>query len=198
MDDQLSRVGPRLRAARLGQGLTLEGLAERAGLSASTLSRLEAGKRQATLELLLPLTRQLGMSLDELVHPSTPDPRVRRPSFRRAGVVVEPLAPEGSSVHVYKMTHLPTREVPRPGVHPGFEWLYVLSGELRLQLGERDMTLGAGEAAEFDTLTPHAVTAAGTKPAVILSIFSRDGARFHTHEIGEEPDPDAEPLRSHA
>jgi len=76
--------------------------------------------------------------------------------------------------------------------------LYVLSGELRLQLGERDMTLGAGEAAEFDTLTPHAVTASGSKPAVILSIFSRDGARFHTHEIGEEPDPDAEPLRSHA
>ncbi len=58
---ELEQVGPRLRAVRKAKGWTLDDLAEKAGLSASTLSRLESGKRQASLELLLPLTRQLGI-----------------------------------------------------------------------------------------------------------------------------------------
>ena len=52
-DPRIDEIGPRLRAARLHSGLTLDALSERAGISPSTLSRLESGKRQANLELLL-------------------------------------------------------------------------------------------------------------------------------------------------
>lgn len=177
----LDQIGARLRAARQAKGLTLDDVATRAGMSVSTLSRLESGKRQASLELLLPVTRQLGIRLDDLVRDDAPDPRVRRPSVRRGGVVIAPLTLENSPVTTFKVTFPPVSELPDLRVHDGFEWLYVLSGQLRLRLGEQDLLLGRGEAAEFDTRTPHAMSAAGTDPVEVLSIFNADGERMHTH-----------------
>jgi transcriptional regulator with XRE-family HTH domain len=55
---------------------TLTELAASAGISVSTLSRLESGQRKPTLELLLPLARAHQVPLDELVDaPETGDPR---------------------------------------------------------------------------------------------------------------------------
>ncbi|MBA8815466.1 transcriptional regulator with XRE-family HTH domain [Microbacterium halimionae] len=181
MTGELNLVGPRLRAARRAHDLTLEELAERTGMSVSTLSRLESGKRQATLELLVPLTRHLGIRLDDLVRAETPDPRIRRAVIRRHGMVIAPLASEGAPVHTDKITYLPGREMPEPRTHDGYEWLYVLSGKLRLRLGEQDLVLTRGEAAEFDTRTPHAMTCAGSRPTQVLSIFNESGARMHVH-----------------
>jgi transcriptional regulator with XRE-family HTH domain len=81
VDDELDRtldaVGPRLKRLRLRRDVTLTDLAEETGISASTLSRLEAGLRRPTLEQLLPLARAHGVTLDELVDaPPTGDPRI--------------------------------------------------------------------------------------------------------------------------
>lgn len=181
MGDDLEQVGARLRAVRQKQGLTLEELAASAGMSTSTLSRLESGKRQASLELLLPLTRRLGIRLDDLVPQEQNDPRIRRPVIRRDGLIIAPLAPEHSPVATYKITYPASSELPELRVHDGYEWLYVISGRLRLRLGEQDLTLISGEAAEFDTRTPHAMSAAGGRPAQVISIFNQEGARMHTH-----------------
>ena len=178
---ELEQVGPRLRAVRKAKGWTLDDLAEKAGLSASTLSRLESGKRQASLELLLPLTRQLGIRVDDLLPDEQRDPRVRRPVIRRDGLVIAPLAPEDAAINTYKITYPGGVEPNELRTHDGFEWLYVLSGRLRLRLGEQDLVLGKGEAAEFDTRIPHAISAAGGRPAQIISIFNAEGARMHTH-----------------
>lgn len=144
------------------------------------LSRLESGKRQANLELLLPLTRRLGIRLDDLVPQEQTDPRVRRPEVRRDGLIIAPLAPEGSPILTYKITYPPSTELPELCAHDGYEWLYVLAGRLRLRLGEQDLTLSRGEAAEFDTRTPHAMSAAGGRPAQVISIFNEAGERMHT------------------
>jgi quercetin dioxygenase-like cupin family protein len=64
-------------------------------------------------------------------------------------------------------------------VHDGYEWLYVLDGRLRLVLGPHDVQLGPGEAAEFDTRTPHWLAAAGNGPVQLLTIFSLQGKRIH-------------------
>ena len=181
MTDELAQVGTRLRAARNDRGWTLDDLAERAGMSPSTLSRLESGKRQASLELLLPLTRQLGIRLDDLVSTQTPDPRVRRAPIRRQGMLIVPLAPEGAPISTYKITYPPVDSPPERRTHDGYEWLYVLSGLLRLLLGEQDLVLTRGEAAEFDTRTPHSMSAVGSRPAQVLSIFNDEGMKMHTH-----------------
>ncbi|WP_439593391.1 helix-turn-helix domain-containing protein [Microbacterium sp.] len=176
----VARVGGRLRVARQDRGLTLEDVAAKAGMSVSTLSRLESGKRQASLELLVPLTRLLGIRLDDLVRPDAADPRVRRPARRRGGVVIAPLTLEDSPVSTFKITYPADTELPELRVHDGYEWLYVLSGRMRLRLGDQDLVLEPGEAAEFDTRTPHAMSAAGAQPVEVLSIFNADGERMHT------------------
>ncbi|MEH3089965.1 MAG: XRE family transcriptional regulator [Microbacterium arborescens] len=179
--DGLDQIGPRLRAARQDHGLTLDELAGRAGMSPSTLSRLESGKRQASLELLVPLTRQLGMRIDDLVPAEQPDPRVRRPATTRHGHVVAPLTRESSPVQTFKVTYPPAEAAPAPRVHDGFEWFYVLSGRIRLALDGRELVLGRGEAAEFDTRIPHSISAVGTRPAEVISIFNAAGERMHTY-----------------
>lgn len=182
--DDLRRLGPRLRSARRERGWTLEELADRAGMSTSTLSRLESGKRQATLELLMPLTRQLGIRIDDLLDPPDRDPRVRARAIRRSGMTIAPLTREESEVRAFKITYHPgAAEVP-PKTHPGHEWLYVLSGRLELHLGERTLMLGRGEAAEFDTTVPHRLRAQGARPAEVISIFNAVGERLHLHGEG--------------
>jgi transcriptional regulator with XRE-family HTH domain len=192
MTDELKQIGPRLRALRTSKGWTLDQLASRAEMSTSTLSRLESGKRQASLELLIPLTRHLGVGLDELVTPNPPDPRVRRRSVRRNGMVITPLAPEGSPVATFRIIYPPVAEAPEPRIHDGFEWFYVLSGKVRLHLGDQDLILTRGEAAEFDTRVPHSISAAGAKSAQVLSIFNAEGMRMHTHTAAGDSEDSAE------
>lgn len=181
MDPALDQIGPRLRAARRARGWTLEELAARAGMSASTLSRLESGKRQAALELLLPLTRQLGVRLDDLIPVPPADPRVHRAVERRDGMVIAPLTLEQSPVQTFKVRFPPQDAAPASRVHDGYEWFYVLSGRVRLALDGRLHIVERGEAAEFDTRTPHSLSATGDGPAEVLSIFSASGERIHTH-----------------
>ncbi|MBN9612441.1 MAG: cupin domain-containing protein [Actinobacteria bacterium] len=181
--DELRDLGPRLRDARRRRGWTLDELAERTGMSASTLSRLESGKRQASLELLLPITRQLGIRIDDLLGEQQHDPRVRRSAVRRGGMIIAPLTREESEMRAFKITYQPDAPETPPKRHDGHEWIYVLSGRLRLTLGDQDLVLGRGEAAEFDTRTPHRLRADGQKPAEVISLFNAAGERLHV--LGE-------------
>jgi transcriptional regulator with XRE-family HTH domain len=179
------RVRRRLRDLRSERGLTLAQVAERANLDVSTLSRLESGKRRLTLEHLPGLAAALGVSIDELIGaPPQFDPRVRGKAKRMDGMTLWPLTREGggASLHVYKI-HIGARRRKPPAelpVHAGSDWLYVLSGKLRLILGDHEHVLEPGEAAEFSTWTPHWFGAVDG-PVELISIFGPDGERLHTH-----------------
>ena len=181
IESVLTGVGPRLRALRRARGTTLAQLSETTGISLSTLSRLEAGQRRPTLELLLPLAKAHGVQLDELVGaPATGDPRVHMRPVTRHGVTFIPLTRHLGSLRAYKQILPPAPDVaPEQQVHEGYEWLYVLSGRLRLLLGEHDLELTAGEAAEFDTRTPHCILNAGAEPVEVLALFGPQGERMH-------------------
>ncbi len=171
----LDAIGPRLRALRRGRGLTLEALSETTGISVSTLSRLESGKRRPTLELLIPLARTHRVALDQLVAaPVTGDARVHlRPRRRDHGSVLVPLTQYPGRVQVFKQV-LAYRE-PKMVTHTGYEWLYVLAGELHLVIGERSLTLRPGEVAEFDTGEPHWFGPAEGEVVEILHLFGPHG-----------------------
>lgn len=182
LDEVLHAVGPRLRTLRQQRGATLTELSESTGISISTLSRLESGQRRPTLELLLPLARAHQVTLDELVDaPPTGDPRVQLRSFHRRGSVFIPLTRRPGGLQAFKQVMPPNwpGTEPDPRVHEGYEWLYVLSGRLRLVLGEHDVVLTPGEVAEFDTHIPHWFGNAGPEPVEILSLFGPQGERLH-------------------
>ncbi|MEU5208334.1 XRE family transcriptional regulator [Streptomyces sp. NPDC020742] len=176
----LAEVGPRLRRLRQERGVTLAALSEATGISVSTLSRLESGGRRATLELLLPLAQAHQVPLDELVGaPEVGDPRVRAVPQRRGPMTVVPLTRQPGALQAFKLVIEPVRGAPEQRTHEGYEWLYVLSGRLRLLLADRDVELRAGEAAEFDTRLPHWFGPADGEPVELLSLFGRQGERMH-------------------
>jgi transcriptional regulator with XRE-family HTH domain len=181
-DDVLQAVGPRLRTLRRERGATLAQLSGMTGISVSTLSRLESGQRRPTLELLLPLARAYEVPLDELVGaPPTGDPRVHPRPIRRHGATFLPLSRRPGGVQAYKEI-IPPRwpeGPPEQQAHEGYEWMYVLSGRLRLLLGEHDIVLAPGEVAEFDTRTPHWHGNPGPEPTELLILFGPQGERAH-------------------
>ncbi|MGY2077140.1 MULTISPECIES: helix-turn-helix domain-containing protein [unclassified Blastococcus] len=181
-DDVLQNVGPRLRALRSEHGRTLAEVAEDTGISVSTLSRLESGGRRPTLELLLPLARAYGVALDALVDvPAPADPRVHGRPIQHAGATMVPLTRQTGGLQAYKQV-MPPRwhaDNTEQKVHDGYEWLYVLSGRIRLRLGPRDFVLEPGEVVEFDTRVPHAFSNPFPEPAEALTLFGPQGERMH-------------------
>lgn len=185
-ENVLTAVGPRLRGLRLLRNRTLAELSEATGISVSTLSRLESGQRRPNLELLLPLARAYAVPLDELVGaPATGDPRIHLRPITRHGQTIVPLSRGGGGLQAFKHLIPAGTGVPRPEpkVHEGYEWMYVLRGRLRVVLGERDFILSTGEAAEFDTRTPHWFGRAGEEGVEFLSLFGPQGERMHVRAV---------------
>ncbi|MFF3216863.1 helix-turn-helix domain-containing protein [Streptomyces sp. NPDC002886] len=187
-------MGPRLRAARERIGATLTGVSRATGISPSTLSRIETGRRKPTLEVLLRLAQAYGASLDALAGttpaaatgaapgaaagPRTPVPQ--RPGDDDKAVL--PLTRYVGGLHAHKHV-LPAVDAPparpRQVSHDGYEWLCVLYGRLWLALGDQDLVLSAGDVAEFDTRTPHGVANAGPGgPVEYLIMFGPQGERL--------------------
>jgi transcriptional regulator with XRE-family HTH domain len=172
-------VGARLKHVRTARGLTLTAVAAATSISKSTLSRLETGQRRPTLELLLALSHTYRVPLDQLVAaPDEGDPRVRLKPERVKGRTVLPLTREPGGMQAWKIVIPANKTTPEPRGHDGHEWIYVLSGHVRLVLGDDDWTLAPGDVVEFQTHVPHWFGSTGQGPAEILSIFSRPGERM--------------------
>ncbi|MFH8990259.1 helix-turn-helix domain-containing protein [Streptomyces sp. NPDC017940] len=188
-DELDSLVRKRIRALRVAQGWSLEELAVRAGLSQSTLSRIENGQRRLALDQLVTLARALDTTLDQLVETAADDV-VRHPVVDTAhGLMRWPVRAEpGMTVVRRHMTDPPPDDPSRMRAHPGREWLVVLSGTATLLLGNRRLRVETDQAAEFPTMLPHAIGAEGG-PCEILGIFDRDARRGH--ERGDEAGQDA-------
>lgn len=180
--DVLVEVGPRLRALRRAAGTTLADLASETGLTSSTLSRLENGLLRPTLEQLLPLARAHQVPLDDLVGaPQTGDPRIHLRPVTHQGMTFVPLTRRAGGIQAYKVIYPPAAQwgAPRPRTHEGYEWFYVLTGHVRFILGQQDLRLGPGEAAEFNTRVPHWIGSATEHTAELLTLFGVQGERAH-------------------
>jgi mannose-6-phosphate isomerase-like protein (cupin superfamily) len=173
VQDPLVAVGPRLRALRQERDTTLAALSDLTGISISTLSRLESGRGR-------PPPARGGP--DDLVGAGpTEDPRVVSRPINTEGMTIAPLSRRAGGIQAYKHLIPAGRPHPKPDpkTHEGYEWLYVLSGRLRLVVGELDLVLPPGEAAEFDCRTPHWFGRAGPEPVEFLSLFGPQGERMH-------------------
>jgi quercetin dioxygenase-like cupin family protein len=112
--------------------------------------------------------------------PWLPVPGVsRRPHARRPRQRGRRLTQRPGGLRAYKMLLPPAEPEAELRTHEGYEWMYVLSGRVRLRLAELDLVMKAGEAAEFDTRAPHWFGSAGTEPAELLVLFGPQGERMH-------------------
>ena len=174
-------VRSRLRSLRTSLGLSLDELAGRAGMSPSTLSRIETGKRTIGLDVLVPLARALQVDLESLLDIDDDGDVVIRPTPARVdGRTTWVLSRPTATTQAVKMRFEPGHSPPTQQVHPGHDWFFVLDGTVRLLLGDREVLVHAGEAAEFATMTPHAMAAA-EEPAEVIVLFDRHGQEAHVH-----------------
>ncbi|MGW1427479.1 helix-turn-helix domain-containing protein [Streptomyces sp. NPDC002431] len=184
----MAEMGPRLREVRERRGVTLADVGRATGISPSTLSRIETGRRKPTLEVVLLLAEEYGVALDELAGTAPapapvpkPVPRAAPPHGSGDGKAVVPLTRYVGGLHAHKHVLPAAAEPPgrpRQVSHEGFEWLCVLYGRLWLALGGQDLVLTAGDVVEFDTRTPHGVANAGPDgPVEYLVMFGPQGER---------------------
>lgn len=177
-------VRQRIRGLRQARGWSLDALAARCQMSPSTLSRIETGRRSIGLEQLVPLARALGTTIDHLVESVEDQDVIIRPvPHQESGLTTWPLSREspGPGASLVAKMRITSERRTGPGhlaVHPGREWFTVLSGTAVLYLGERRITVEAGAAAEFSTMTPHSIGALGG-PVEILTIFDHGGEQAH-------------------
>jgi transcriptional regulator with XRE-family HTH domain len=179
-------IGDRIRRLRLKKSMGLVELGRHTGLSASFLSQLETGRVVPTLRNLARVAMVFSKDLSYFFD-SEPAPvfRVHRRSERvkmpQTGVdkpsyYFESLGYLVPDRHMdpYFAEFLPNVDSvdPKPHIHPGFEFLYILEGELSLRHGDTATTLTPGDAAYFDAGTPHSYQCVGKKPsgAIIVTM----------------------------
>ncbi|MYV97513.1 XRE family transcriptional regulator [Streptomyces sp. SID3343] len=158
-------LGDRLRVARRANGLKLEEAAQLTKLSVAYLSRLEHERRQPSLPALLTLARAYNTTVSELLGE---DIAAAEPVVRAA--TAEPVHAHGWTYWRAGSTRrgmqalrvrVPPGRADGPGrVHPGEEWLYVTSGQLRLTLDGTPHLLGPGDVAHFDSGLAHRMESA--------------------------------------
>src|SRR5271156_6098163 len=183
LGELLAGLGTRLRSLRNQKGWTLEQLSLRTKLSEPYLSRIESGRRQASLAALMTLARTFSMPLASLLEdaPASASPRVviqagTSSEHHANGLQYRVVAGDAArgSLHAVHVTIPPKREHQNFYHHDGEEWLYVLSGHLRLIFEDAEHLLKPGDSAHFEACTPHRLPPSGrhSPEAVFVSLPS--------------------------
>jgi transcriptional regulator with XRE-family HTH domain len=161
-----ANVGRRLRGLREAQGLSLSALARRARIGKATLSGLETGTRNPTLETLYAVTAQLGVPLAAVLAGSAgssegaPPPVVRGRAV--IGTLLEVFEDGAITYELFRLRVLPGPVQTSPAHHAGVtEHITVFSGVLRAGPLDAPLIAGPGEHISWLSDVPHSYAAAG-------------------------------------
>lgn len=189
LDEALTSIAESLREERTRAGLTLEQLAQRAELSTAHLSRLESGERQPSVAALIALSRSLGVSMSTLFGERRGAPALAiypsgAPAHTSNGLAVAPVSgfPGSATLEALHVTVSPDREPPEPARHRGEEWIYVVSGSLRLEFDDEVHLLAPGTTAHFDASRPHRL-GAESGPVEVLVVAADAPTDFRNHPL---------------
>jgi transcriptional regulator with XRE-family HTH domain len=187
LEEALSFLAESLREERARAGLTLEQLAERADLSTAHLSRLESGDRQPSVAALLSLSRALGVSMSTLLGERRGVPSIATYPPERAGQEANGLTiaacsgfPGSSTLEALQIRVRADRAPSEPARHRGEEWIYVVTGQLRLEFDGQIHVLEAGTTVHFDASRPHRLgTEHGTVEVIVVAADAPSDFRNH-------------------
>lgn len=179
------QLGDRMKAARELRGLTLADISSRTGIDTKTLKLIESNQIAPPLGQLIRLGKALDMKMGYFISPGEDKPMTvvrkdQRQSVARHGqkksqqygYSYESLAPEKANrlMEPFIVTLMPT-EAEEFSNHDGQEFLFVLEGEIKVQVGGQAEFLRTGDAVYYDSNQPHLVKAAGDAKARILAVL---------------------------
>jgi transcriptional regulator with XRE-family HTH domain len=169
-------VARRIQKLRADRGISLSELARGANLGKATLSAIESGTRNATLETLYAIAAHLDVPLAALLAPPTP---TAPPTVRGTAVTAELLevfSDEGATTELYRLTIHPGPTQTSPAHPPGvLEYLTVFSGTALVGPQDAPLTVSAGGHVSFASDVPHVYAALDTE--VRASLVIRHPAR---------------------
>ena len=185
MDRKKESLSDRIRRVREMLGLTIEDLSSRTGIDVHILKHIESNKMTPPLGQLARLGRALDMKMGYFISPGVDKPMTvvrndeRRPVSRygearstQYGYFYESLAPEKANrlMEPFIVTLVPTdRE--EFSLHDGQEFLYVLEGEMKVQVGDHVEFLKPGDSVYYDSNQPHLVRCVGADVTKILAVL---------------------------
>ncbi|MFI7577302.1 helix-turn-helix domain-containing protein [Micromonospora sp. NPDC049497] len=153
-------VGRRVRALREDRGLSLSALARLAGVGKATLSGLENGTRNPTLETLYAITAQLGVPLAAVLSGPSEEPTVRGAAVH--ATLLEVFEDADATYELYRMLVTPGPGQLSPAHQPGVtEHVTVFAGVLRAGPVDAPLTATAGEHLRWTSDVPHRYAAVG-------------------------------------
>jgi transcriptional regulator with XRE-family HTH domain len=178
------RIGERIRRLRLKKSMGLVELGKHTGLSASFLSQLETGRVVPTLRNLARIAMVFSKDLSYFfeteptamfrIHRQKDRVRLPQTGVEPPTYFFESLGYMVPDRHMdpYFAEFVPLARTPDPKahMHPGFEFLYVLDGELELRHGDQECVLDGGDSVYFDAGTPHSYQCAGKTPAKVIIV----------------------------
>jgi transcriptional regulator with XRE-family HTH domain len=152
-------LGERIRAAREMRNLTLEDISSRTGIDVIVLKRIESSEMAPPLGQLIKLGKALDMKMGYFISPGVDKPltvvrkgqgqtvaRYGKKKSQQYGYTYESLAPEKADrmMEPFIVTLLPT-DADEFSAHDGQEFLFVLEGEMKVQVGDRTELLHPGD-----------------------------------------------------
>ncbi len=178
-------LGDRIRKAREMRGLTVKDLSSRTGIREEVLTRVETNEIIPPLGELIKIGKALEMKMGFFISPGAEQPmtvvrREARPAISRYGknrseqygYAYESLAPEKGNrfMEPFLVTLMPM-SAQELSTHDGQEFIFVLEGEMKAQVGRQVEVLRAGDAIYYDSTHPHLVNCAGDRPTKILAVL---------------------------
>lgn len=178
------KIGVRIRNYREGKGLSIEEMADQAGLAPDFVEAVESGRAAPALGAMVKISRVLGVRLGTFVDDEiTQDPFITRAAERKpesAILASGGMGPEMTYHHLGKGKgdrHMepfyvllePEGDEPELSSHEGEEFIVVVSGEVVLRYGAETSVLGPGDTMYFNSVVPHHVGAKGPGTAEIYA-----------------------------
>jgi transcriptional regulator with XRE-family HTH domain len=178
------RIGERIRRLRLKKSMGLVELGRHTGLSASFLSQLETGRVVPTLRNLARIAMVFSKDLSHFfeteptamfrIHRQKDRVRLPQTGIEPPTYFFESLGYMVPDRHMdpYFAEFIPMARTlePKAHMHPGYEFLYVLEGELELRHGDQENVLEPGDAVYFDSGTPHSYQCAGKASTKVIIV----------------------------
>ena len=180
LDEVLEGIGTRVRAFRVKNGMTLQELALKSGLSASMLSTVERGQTSPSVGTLHALAEAFGVSLNALFvreDMAQPVTRVEEQIIEiTAGGVERRLALDNAehSIELYVDDYpVGAQHALRPSHHAGYEYGVLIEGHLTVDLDDESFDLGPGDAIQYPARRGHLLRNIGDTAAKALWVNVR-------------------------
>ncbi|MCF6247052.1 MAG: cupin domain-containing protein [Desulfobacula sp.] len=168
-------IGKRIRRARLGKKISLDMMANETGLSKEMIKKIEGGKQRPSVGTLLQISRTLHIDSSFLLKEQDDTIAARSKAYtqRTDNYAYTPLTPGAQNKHLKAFRIVVEAQSSHDGVgfqHEGEEFVYVLAGDVEVQVGDHINSLKEGDSLHFNSGVKHDLRNTGEKSAELIVV----------------------------